>query len=117
MSQVAVPHTIDSEKRSILTGKEAVKGRKDIEELRMVFGRGDRCVQHITKLLWASRAYETGPAIVMKWLIIHSTIATPEIARGAVIGEQDWMVELPVRSPPPHMDELKKEYPEKKSSV
>ena len=62
----------------------------------------------------ASRAYETGPAIVMKWLITHSTIATaiPEIARGAVIGEQDWMVELPVRSPPSHTDELKKEYPE-----
>ena len=74
-------------------------------------------MQHITKLLWASRAYETGPAIVMKWLIIHSTIATPEIARGAVIGEQDWMVELPVRSPPPHMDELKKEYLEKKSKT
>jgi len=48
----------------------------------------------------------------MEWLITTSTIATPEIARGAVVGERDWMVELPARSPPPHMDELKKEYPE-----
>ncbi|MCD6387584.1 MAG: hypothetical protein J7L30_04600, partial [Methanophagales archaeon] len=47
----------------------------------------------------ASRAYETGPAI---------GIETLEIARGAVIGEQN----LILLAPPPHMDELKKEYPE-----
>lgn len=47
----------------------------------------------------ASQAYETGPAI---------GIETLEIARGAVIGEQN----LILLAPPPHMDELKKEYPE-----
>ena len=48
----------------------------------------------------ASRAYETGPAI---------GIETLEIARGVVIGEQNLTLLAP---PPPHMDELKKEYPE-----
>jgi len=43
-------HTIDSEKRSILTGEEAVKGRKDVEELTMVLGEGaDVCSITITK--------------------------------------------------------------------
>ena len=58
-----------------------------------------------------TQRYEAGAAAV-EWLMAALATVAAMTVEARAAGDRDWKVELPVRAPPPHMDELEREYPE-----